>query len=140
VEDDADTLDLVHEILAGHAYTVLAAGSAADAIRLTDEQDGPIELLTDVVMLRFSGRDLAERLLRARPGTRVLYMSGHGERTLDHHGAGPAVFTMLRKPFTVAELLRAVRGVLQASQPAAADTSAGLGLPKVVVRYATGTS
>jgi CheY-like chemotaxis protein len=78
LEDDAGVADLAQEILAGHGYTVLAARSPSEGLRLAATHPGPIHLLvTDVVMPEMSGREFAERLCARRRETKVLYISGY---------------------------------------------------------------
>jgi two-component system cell cycle sensor histidine kinase/response regulator CckA len=75
-------------------------------------------LVTDVVMPRMGGRELAERLREQTPGLRVLFVSGYSDVALGD--AGDPATAFLPKPFTAAELAAAVRGLLEAEQAAAA--------------------
>ncbi len=69
VEDDEMVRTLVRETLRREGYKVLDAPSPMEARRMADSSSGPIHLLiTDVVMPKISGRELAEQLLRAAPG------------------------------------------------------------------------
>jgi DNA-binding response OmpR family regulator len=75
----------------------------------------PIDvLLTDAVMPKMSGRELAERLVETRPTTRVLYMSGHTRDVMLRQGVIDGAVTFLAKPFTPRELATRLRAVLDA--------------------------
>jgi CheY-like chemotaxis protein len=74
--------------------------------------------VTDLVMPRMGGRELAERLGRERPGLRVLFMSGHTEDALLQSGKAEAVDLFFQKPFSPLALARKVRQVLDAAIPA----------------------
>jgi FixJ family two-component response regulator len=78
-------------------------------------------LLTDVTMPEMSGRELAERLRRLQPGTRVLYISGHQEVLSPAEATAPR---FLAKPFTAHDLARAVRAALDGPHPPAVAGSA----------------
>jgi PAS domain S-box-containing protein len=113
VEDEEAVRALARHVLRDCGYTVLEAPDGEEALRVAAAHGGPIDLLaTDVVMPRLGGRELAQRLLPARPGTRLLYMSGYAnDQQLQSAGAGgPAAF--LQKPFMPRDLAQKVREVL----------------------------
>lgn len=115
VDDDACVLELARDILVMAGFAVLAATSGADALRLV-EGDGPrVDLvLTDVAMPGMTGPEMVERLVTRRRVRRILYMSGHGPEALAALGLRRGGRSLIRKPFTLDGLLRAVRGALAA--------------------------
>jgi CheY-like chemotaxis protein len=114
VEDEVALRDLMHRVLTKGGYTVLAAGDGLEALALVEEHSHPIDLVvTDVIMPRMSGPELASRLRARDPGIRLLYVSGY---TADQLRSAQtdlgADATLLPKPFTSDGLLRKVREVL----------------------------
>ena len=115
VEDEQEVLSLAMEFLQSAGYTVLAAGNGEDALRLVDRHEGPVHLvLTDVVMPRMSGRELATRIAAARPEIKILYTSGYTDDTILRHGVLDRATHFIGKPYTAAELTQKVREVLDA--------------------------
>jgi two-component system cell cycle sensor histidine kinase/response regulator CckA len=113
VEDEDEVRKVAVRILSGQGYKVLEAPQGIDAFLISAEHEGPIHLLlTDVVMPKMSGRELAESLASLRPGIKVLYMSGYTDNTIVHHGVLDKGMNYIQKPFTVEGLLRKVREVL----------------------------
>jgi two-component system cell cycle sensor histidine kinase/response regulator CckA len=113
VEDDEPLRTLAREILSIQGYTVLDAISPSEALRLADVHPGPIHLLlTDVVMPQMNGRQVADHLLAARPGLKVLFMSGYTDAAIVEHGVLEPGTHFLQKPFTPDGLSRRVREVL----------------------------
>ena len=100
-------------ILREAGYTVLTAASPDDALMACKAHQGKIHLLlTDVVMPQMGGRVLAETLVVARPGIKVLYMSGYTDDAIVHHGTLDPGTHFIAKPFSAANLARKVREVL----------------------------
>jgi len=113
VEDESELRELTTEVLGIAGYSVLSAGSPSEALEIARRHPGPIHLLlTDVVMPEMSGRDLADRLVPARPGMKVLYMSGYTDDAIVHHGVLDPGTVLLQKPFTPDGLTRMVGDVL----------------------------
>jgi two-component system, cell cycle sensor histidine kinase and response regulator CckA len=82
-------------------------------LALAGEREGPIDLLlTDVVMPKLGGRDLANLVSASRPAIRVLYMSGYTGGAISHHDVLADGVLLLEKPFTADKLARAVREAL----------------------------
>jgi DNA-binding NtrC family response regulator len=113
VEDTETLKEMIREALEYRGYEVLLASNGEDALVLARERKGPIDLLlTDVVMPRIGGGDLARLFLALRPGTRVLYMSGYTDGAILQHGILGEGLMLLEKPFSGDKLARTVREAL----------------------------
>ncbi len=115
VEDEELVRRMAHEILLMNGYQVLESSHGAEALDTCQSHQGPIHLmLTDVVMPRMSGRELAERAATLRPEMRVLYMSGYTDDAIVHHGVLDEGMAFIEKPFTPNSLAHKVRAALDA--------------------------
>ena len=113
VEDDDDVLKLAVQVLMKQGYRVLDAPQGLDAFLIAEKHQGPIHLLvTDVVMPKVNGHELAERMATIRPGIKVLYMSGYTDNAIAHHGILEKGMNYIQKPFSVDGLAIKVREVL----------------------------
>jgi len=118
VEDAPEVREIVRDILVDAGYTVLEAAGPDEALDVCARD--PVELdllLTDVIMAKMSGGELARRIMVARPGIRVLYMSGYTADDIVRHGVEAAGVSLLHKPFSPGTLVRIVRQVLDAPRP-----------------------
>jgi PAS domain S-box-containing protein len=113
VEDEDSLREVGRELLVELGYTVLAAGSAAEALELCRSRSGPIDLLlTDVVMPSMNGKELAEQVRSLKPGIRVIYMSGYTAKAVEHRGVLDPGIPFLQKPFSLDTLESKVREIL----------------------------
>lgn len=117
VEDEASVRRLLKHVLSKQGYEVLEASSGEEALEIYDRHDGHIHLLlTDMVMPKMNGRELADELTRRQPGLRVLYVSGYTDDVLIRNGAlGPGMY-FLQKPLKPQVLTTKVREVLDAAE------------------------
>ena len=113
VEDDETVRGLIHKVLQSYGYQVLVAAHADAALSVCERFPKTVDLLlTDVVMPRMSGRELANRLAALRPEMKVLFMSGYTDDAIVHHGVLDADTPFIRKPFAPDALALKVRNVL----------------------------
>lgn len=105
VDDDLPIRNLVQDVLRSSGYAVLTASNGEEALNIFREHFDLIGcLVTDCRMPGMSGPQLAEHLIRLRPGLPVMFMSGAD--------AGPAGYPLLTKPFTPAQVAKCVRNLI----------------------------
>jgi len=113
VEDEQSVRELVCDYLNSAGYRVLEAGDGVQALEVAAAHTGAIHMLvTDVVMPRMSGRDLATQLTSERPGLKVLFISGYTDDTIVRHGVLDGGVAFLQKPFSLKSLAEKIREVL----------------------------
>jgi PAS domain S-box-containing protein len=115
VEDDDQVRKVAQGILRRSGYRIREARNAGEALLHSEQHAGTIDLLlSDVVMPQMSGPTLAMRLASARPGMKVLCMSGYTDDSIVRHGVLDAKIAFLQKPITTETLTSKVREVLDA--------------------------
>ena len=115
VEDEPANLEMARGMLEGIGYSVVAAQSPFEAIRLASENDCKITLLvTDVVMPEMNGRELKERLQALCPNLKCLFMSGYTADIISDRGVLEEDALFIQKPFTAANLAAKIRAALDA--------------------------
>jgi PAS domain S-box-containing protein len=113
VEDEDGVRAAARRILAEQGYTVLEAFDGAEALALAADHVGAIDLLvTDVVMPRKTGPQVAAELLARRPDLKVLYVSGHADEAVVPFALAGTDTAFVQKPFTHDRLAAAVRELL----------------------------
>jgi PAS domain S-box-containing protein len=112
VEDEEALRDATSEYLERLGYKVLTARDGEEALKIATRYPGELDLvITDLIMPRLSGRAVRERLLRLRPGVKVIFMSGYADESGETAIASLDV-PLLRKPFLLRDLGRLVRKVV----------------------------
>ena len=113
VEDDERVRAFAEEALRDLGYVVVSTESAAEALARIDQEPDVDLLLTDVVMPDLNGRQLAEQILKLKPGLPVLYMTGFTRNAVVHNGMLDPGVNFMAKPFTVDQLAAKVREALE---------------------------
>jgi len=128
VVEDADSIrTMVCAMLNQSGYRCIDARDGEEALRLIEDATDPIDLvLTDVMMPRMGGAELARRLSYLRPGLRIIFMSGYSDdpvvRTMER---SPSLF--LPKPFTAGALMQKVRHTLDLPWKGLPEVNSGAG-------------
>jgi PAS domain S-box-containing protein len=113
VEDEAGVRSLARLILEKHGYLVLEAKNGEEAVLISRDYTGRIDILvTDTVMPKLSGTQAARQLAASRPKMKVLFLSGYTDDAIVHHGLIDPSIPFLHKPFSSEALAAKVREVL----------------------------
>jgi len=121
VEDEDGVRESAAEYLTDAGYTVLKARGGPEALQMAESHKGTIDLLlTDVVMPKMSGPEIAERIRKERSRIRVVFMSGYSNNLLTDQRALDPRHVILRKPFRLASLGRCIAEALMPGKTAAA--------------------
>jgi hypothetical protein len=113
VEDQDEVRRLAAAVLRRMGFTVLEAGDGDEAISVAGSHAGEIHvMLTDVIMPGMNGKELAERMTKLRPTTKVVFMSGYTDRVMSTDGILDGSVIYLQKPFTAEQLNATMRRVL----------------------------
>ncbi|HVM33135.1 MAG TPA: response regulator, partial [bacterium] len=112
-EDEEPVRKIVVRILEKQGYRVLEADQGESALRKSEQTPDPVHLLlTDTVMPKMNGKELAQKIKKTRPKIKVLFMSGYPQEVLARQGTLDPGIHLLQKPFTADELARKIRQVL----------------------------
>jgi two-component system, cell cycle sensor histidine kinase and response regulator CckA len=117
VAEDSESLrEMAREYMESLGYTVIEAASGTEALQRFNEFEGVIHLLlTDVVMPEMNGRELADQIVRKRPGIKILFTSGYTDDAIVRHGVLEPGIAFIQKPYRPRALARKIREVLDNS-------------------------
>lgn len=113
VDDEPEVRKLVAAMLARNGYRVVSADSGENAIRLFKNNPDTDLLLTDVVAPGMSGPMIADQIASLKPDIKVLFMSGYDGTQVVQRYVVEKGYSLLIKPFTMEQLERKVRAVLE---------------------------
>ena len=113
VEDEEKVRRIVVRALENYGYRLLQAGNGLEGLQQVKEYKETIHLLlTDTVMPKMNGKELAETLKKTKPDMKVLFMSGYPREVLSQQGRIDASINLIQKPFSNDALARRIREVL----------------------------
>ncbi len=113
VEDEEIVRNLAREILTGNGYKVLEARSGKAGLSVCETYVGPIHLLiSDVIMPEMGGVELKAKVVKLRPGIKILFMSGYTDESITASGVFNSETAFIEKPFSPDGLARKIREVL----------------------------
>lgn len=113
VEDDETMCDCISGLLVYHNYEVFSTNLAEDALEFFEESDADIKLLiTDIILPKMRGSELAERLVEENPSMKVIYMTGYSDDVFAQFNI-PEDAIVLKKPFSLKSVLTSVQRLLQ---------------------------
>ena len=117
VEDETSVRELISQYLRDMGHTVAEASDGTEALEVASRHQGPLHMLvTDMVMPKMSGRELADRLLELNPQLKILFISGYTSDSAARHGILEGEMAFLQKPFGLRDLARKIREVLNTSR------------------------
>lgn len=117
VEDSDAVLEFVISALEDLGYRVLSARNGLEALRVLESEEKIALLFTDIVLPGgMTGRELADRALRTRPGLPVLFTTGFSRNAIVHQGRLDANVNFLGKPYTQPEVAQRVRALIDEAQ------------------------
>jgi signal transduction histidine kinase/CheY-like chemotaxis protein len=113
-EDEENIREALAEYLGGLGIQVLQAADGVDALKVASDHEGTIDVLvTDLVMPRMNGPDLARHLVKQRQDLKVVYVSGYTPEAMQEYGASRDDAVFLQKPFQLSDLRITISEVLE---------------------------
>jgi signal transduction histidine kinase/CheY-like chemotaxis protein len=116
VEDEPTIRKLICTILSPLGFNVLDAGDGEEALGISKRHEGEIEVvLTDVIMPKMNGHELAEKLKQSRPSTKVIFMSGYTDDVIAKHGVLEPGIAFIQKPINSRNIVESIQECLEAN-------------------------
>ena len=112
VEDETELQRATAEFLSSMGYSVSCAANGVEALELLEKSARIDLVITDVVMPKMNGREFANRLLKIRPDTKLLFVSGHPDDVVLQAGITRSGIPFLQKPYTLKQLSSRIREIL----------------------------
>ena len=114
VEDQKEIVKIVQLMLKKAGFNVITAASAEEAIVLSTERQGVIDMVvSDMMLPGMSGMEMRHELLKLNPGMKFLFMSGYNEETLNQQGNFNQDFNFINKPFNLTRFIKLVHTILR---------------------------
>ena len=116
VEDDDSVREMIKTFLEPTGYNILQAQNGFDAVETSITFEGEIHLLlTDVIMPKMNGQEVADELKKTRPEMQIIFMSGYTDDVIAHHGVLEAGVNFIQKPISLSRLAKKLREVFRNS-------------------------
>lgn len=123
VEDEDSLRQIMSSVLRAHGYHVIETAGVTHALAILRDQNGPPDLVvTDINLEDGDGFTLAERAVAAHPSIKIVFASGDRYGVRERYGDGPRAPRVLLKPFTLEELVSAVRAAIRTSMSGGDDS------------------
>ena len=128
VEDEPLIRSLLCKFLERDGYDTLEAADGHEALDLCRNNPGRIDLIiTDIIMPKMNGKELAEKLRSRNPGLKVLYISGYNDHIVGGRDVTGGGTHFLQKPFTMVDVANKVRGILDSPSEDAMKVAGAVG-------------
>jgi two-component system, cell cycle sensor histidine kinase and response regulator CckA len=113
VDDNESVRNSLADLLRMHGYNVIPAADGFQALEVSRQRAGAIDLLiTDVVMPQMNGRELADTMMSENQKMKVLFISGYDERAVSEGGRADQKIAFLAKPTSTDSLLLKIRQLI----------------------------
>jgi signal transduction histidine kinase/CheY-like chemotaxis protein len=116
VEDESSIRKLIYMILKPLGFNILEAVDGVEALEISEKHEGKIDVvLTDVIMPRMNGQEMAEKLQQSRPSSKVIFMSGYTDDVIAEHGVLEPGIDFIQKPITSRNIVKKIHECLEAN-------------------------